>query len=164
MNNQREVISWVDFNNSLQAAAVIGLLDEYAQHEMGGRQALSDFVKQNLISELQRRPHTSAVLATIEGVPAGLAICVEGFSTFACQPIMNIHDIMVSEAFRGDGLSHRLLQHIEEKAQELGCCKLTLEVLEGNRIAQKAYKSFGFAGYELDPSLGGAMFWQKLLK
>ena len=40
---------------------------------------------------------------------------------------------------------------------------MTLEVLEGNEIAQHAYRSFGFAGYELDPRMGKAMFWQKKL-
>jgi hypothetical protein len=41
---------------------------------------------------------------------------------------------------------------------------MTLEVLEGNRVAQAVYKSQGFAGFELDPKMGKAMFWQKLLK
>jgi len=36
-------------------------------------------------------------------------------------------------------------------------------VLEGNRTAQAVYKSLGFTGYELDPRMGKAMFWQKPL-
>ena len=38
--------------------------------------------------------------------------------------------------------------------QSLGCCKLTLEVLEGNKLAQAAYIANGFAGYQLDPEMG----------
>ena len=49
-------------------------------------------------------------------------------------------------------------------AVRIGCCKLTLEVLEGNAIAQAAYKACGYAGYELDPKMGKAMFWQKKLE
>jgi hypothetical protein len=30
-------------------------------------------------------------------------------------------------------------------------------------VAQTAYKASGFAGYELDPKMGKAMFWQKKL-
>ena len=41
--------------------------------------------------------------------------------------------------------------------------KLTLEVLEGNSVAQSAYRAFGFEGYELDPQMGKALFWQKKL-
>ena len=43
------------------------------------------------------------------------------------------------------------------------CCKITLEVLEGNTIAKNAYKKFGFMGYELDPKMGKAMLWEKSL-
>jgi hypothetical protein len=30
-------------------------------------------------------------------------------------------------------------------------------------LAQSTYEKFGFGGYELDPEMGGAMFWQKSL-
>jgi hypothetical protein len=39
----------------------------------------------------------------------------------------------------------------------------SLEVLEGNKSAQAAYKASGFDGYELDPKMGKALFWQKKL-
>jgi len=74
-----------------------------------------------------------------------------------------VHDIIVDKKYRGLGLSKSLLAKAEEIALRLGCCKLTLEVLEGNTIAQAAYKASGFAGYELDPKMGKAMFWQKKL-
>ena len=55
------------------------------------------------------------------------------------------------------------LVKVTEIARERGCCKLTLEVLERNHAAQKAYRSFGFAPYELAPETGMAMFWEKKL-
>jgi hypothetical protein len=60
-------------------------------------------------------------------------------------------------------LSKLLLQEVEEIALDLGCCKLTLEVLEGNHVAQSAYKAFGFSGYELNPKMGKTLFWEKKL-
>jgi hypothetical protein len=36
-------------------------------------------------------------------------------------------------------------------------------VLEGNTIAMAAYRSLGFEGYQLDPALGKALFWEKKL-
>lgn len=148
------------------AAAIIYLLNEYAKDNMGGGTELSAFVKDNLIAELRKRQGVHVVhvvLAFVEGSPAGLAICFEGFSTFACKPLLNIHDIVVAKEYRGRGISKRLLAKAEEIAISLGCCKLTLEVLEGNTVAQAAYKTSGFAGYELDPRMGKAMFWQKKL-
>lgn len=139
------------------------LLNDYAQDEMGGGSELSEFVKANLVKELEVRDHVAVILAFIGEEPAGLAICVEGFSTFACKPLLNIHDMMVARPFRGRKLSHRILKKAEALAKERGCCKLTLEVLEGNLVAQQAYRSFGFEGYELDPRMGKAMFWQKTI-
>ncbi len=56
-----------------------------------------------------------------------------------------------------------MLEMVEEIAIDKGCCKLTLEVLSGNTLAQSAYKRYGFSGYQLDPEVGDALFWQKLL-
>jgi len=56
-----------------------------------------------------------------------------------------------------------LLEKVEEVACSKGCCKITLEVLSNNEIAKCAYSKFGFAGYELDPEAGSALFWQKKL-
>ena len=49
-------------------------------------------------------------------------------------------------------------------ARQLGCCKLTLEVLENNLGAQASYRKAGFAPYQLDPQAGRALFWQKPLE
>lgn len=145
------------------AEAVVRLLHAYALDPMGGGEGLSEFAQANLIPELRRRPWMRAILAYADGEPAGLAICIEGFSTFACKPLLNIHDLAVAPQFRGRGISKLLLRKAEAIARQLGCCKLTLEVLEGNTIAQSAYRACGFEGYELDPKLGRAMFWQNKL-
>ena len=158
----QEIIT-ADLNLPPHTAAILYLLNEYAKDEMGGGEELSAYAKANLIAELRKRQGTHIVLAFVDGSPAGLAICFEGFSTFACKPLLNIHDIVVLIDYRGRGISKRLLAKAEEIAQGLGCCKLTLEVLEGNTVAQAAYKASGFASYELDPKMGKAMFWQKKL-
>jgi len=53
---------------------------------------------------------------------------------------------------------------VEEVAMAGDCCKLTLEVLEGNKLAQQVYRRFGFQGYELDPKMGRALFYEKKLR
>lgn len=145
------------------AAALLQLMDAYAHDPMGGSKGLSDFVKANLPAELAKRESAHVILAFVDAQPAGLLICFEGFSTFACKPLLNIHDVMVALPYRGRGLSKLLLQKAEEIALGLGCCKLTLEVLEGNQIARSAYEAFGFSGYELNPQMGKALFWEKKL-
>jgi GNAT superfamily N-acetyltransferase len=152
-----------DLDDPVHAEAIVSLLDGYARDPMGGGRGLADHVKANLIAEIKKRPHMLALLAFSDEAPAALAICIEGFSSFACQPLLNIHDLVVSPRFRGRGLSQKILAKVEDVARERGCCKLTLEVLQGNRVAQRAYRAFGFEGYELDPAAGKAVFWQKKL-
>ncbi len=152
-----------DLDVPAHAEALIQLMDTYALDPMGGGQGLSNEVKANLPAELAKRSSVHVILAFVDRQPAGLVVCLEGFSTFACKPLLNIHDVVVASPYRGCGLSKRLLQKAEAIALELGCCKLTLEVLEGNHIAQSAYKAFGFSGYELDPQMGRALFWEKKL-
>ena len=154
-------IQIADFSNPAHASAVVYLLNEYAKDPMGGGEELSDFAKTNLINEMAKRSGVYAILAFVNGNPAGLANCIEGFSTFACKPLLNIHDMVVLAEYRGQGISSQLLKKAEELATSLGCCKLTLEVLEGNKTAQAAYVANGFVGYQLVSEMGQAMFWQK---
>ncbi|GKX54869.1 N-acetyltransferase [Leminorella grimontii] len=153
----------VDYNNAGQAEDLIALLDGYAKDPMGGGEALEDDVKSRLAAELSRLPHAFSVMAYVGGKPAGLINCFMGFSTFAARPLVNIHDVTVDAAYRGLGIAQRMLTKVESIAKERGCCKMTLEVLQGNLGAQSSYRKFGFSGYELDPEMGQAIFWQKKL-
>lgn len=152
-----------DFNNPAHGDMVVALLDEYARGPMGGNQPLSDYARANLAAELARRPTAGALVALHDGTPAGLAIYFEGFSTFACKPLLNLHDLMVSERFRGQGIARRLLAALDDVAARRGCCKITLEVLQGNEPAKALYRQIGYQGYELAGDTGQAMFWQKKL-
>mgnify|MGYP002682566391 FL=1 len=151
------------YKRQTHASAIVFLLNEYAKDPMGGGESLSAFTQANLVAEMAKRSTCHAAIAFVDGKPAGLINCIEGFSTFACKPLLNIHDVVVLAEFRGQGISSLLLNKAEEIATGLGCCKLTLEVLEGNRIAQAVYIANGFAGYQLDPEMGRALFWQKKL-
>lgn len=150
-----------DYQNKRHGADLLMLLNAYALDPMGGGEALSDFTQANLVSSLGKRSDIFTVLCYLDDKPAGLINCIEGFSTFQCQPLLNIHDVVVLPAYRGQGLSQKMFAEVEKIGEQKGCCKLTLEVLQGNKVAQNAYLKVGFAGYELDPQMGGAMFWQK---
>ncbi len=142
-------------------AALLQLLDHYARDPMGGGTPLPEQVKQDLIPQLKKRSDYLGVLAFVDDNPAGLINAFEGFSTFTARPLLNIHDVIVASEFRGKGLAQRMMSKLEELARERGCCKLTLEVLSNNTVAQNAYRKFGFGAYELDPEAGQALFWQK---
>ena len=152
-----------NYSDTFHAQAIVQLLDAYAQDPAGGGTPLSDFAKANLINELAKRPQAFTVLAFDADAPVGLVNCIEGFSTFACKPLVNVHDVVVLTSHRGQRVGEQMLALAEQIAMLRGACKLTLEVLSGNRSAIKLYERIGFAGYQLDPALGSALFLQKWL-
>lgn len=158
-----------DYADPVHAEALVTVLDAYARDPMGGGQALSHFAKTRLVAELAARPHVYSVLAFAQRTgesferPVGLVNCIEGFSTFACLPLVNVHDVAVLSDYRGNGVGEKMLGLAEAIARERGACKLTLEVLQGNGGAARLYRRVGFDNYALDPAMGQAQFMQKWL-
>jgi len=153
----------VDYLNAQDAEALVFLLDAYAQDPMGGGEALKPDNAARLCKDLSSLAGAASFIAWLDGQPIGLINCFEGYSTFKAKPLLNVHDIAVLSAHRGQGVGHALLKAAEDHARNRGCCKLTLEVLSGNGPAMASYKRFGFAQYELDPAAGQAQFMQKWL-
>jgi GNAT superfamily N-acetyltransferase len=153
-----------DYLDPKQAADLVGLLNDYAMDPMGGAEPLSEYSRNNLAQALSRVPGAFSILCYVDGNPAGFANCFPGFSTFKCEPLVNIHDIAVKSEYRGRRLSQEILNAIVDVARGQGCCKITLEVLTGNVPAQQAYLKFGFEPYRLDQESGEAQFWQKALE
>ncbi len=160
---------WVvraDYANPTHAAALVNLLDAYALDPMGGGEGLSDHAKTALVPALAARPQAFSVLAFAganDSTPVGLVNCIEGFSTFACKPVVNVHDVAVLSGYRGQRIGERMLGLVETLARERGACKLTLEVLSGNSGAVKLYERVGFGNYALGATMGTANFMQKWL-
>jgi GNAT superfamily N-acetyltransferase len=149
-----------DLQNRAHQQAILYLTDAYASDPMGNGRPLDPEVRARLIAGLRSIP-TSVVLLAYEGdAPIGIATCFLGFSTFAARPLLNIHDLAVVPARRGQGVGRQLLHAAEEKARELECCKLTLEVMEHNP-ARRLYESYGFAQAQNLPEGGGALFFTK---
>ena len=153
----------VRYDDPAHAAALLDLLDAYARDPAGGGEPLGDFARENLIKELTARPSVFSVLALDGDTPVGLVNAIEGFSTFACRPLVNVHDVVVIDSHRGRGIAAQLFAEVEAIARERGACKLTLEVLDGNASARALYQRLGFAAYQLDPAMGHAQFLQKWL-
>ena len=159
------VVRAVDLHNENHAVELLRLLDGYARDPMGGSSALSDFTRTNLISRLKALNNFHAGLAWEEpsGRALGLINCIVGFSTFAAAPLLNVHDVVVENGSRGKGIGAALMAYAEQLAHELHCCKLTLEVLSENHIAQRAYARAGYKPYVLDPTAGNALLMVKPL-
>lgn len=156
-------IAATDLTDPAHAAALVALLDAYARDPMGGGTGLPEAVRTALPQKLRGRAGFVSFLAYAGDEAVGLINCFEGFSTFAAQPLLNVHDIAVLPTHRRRGIARALLAAAEDAARQRGCCKLTLEVLSSNHPAMTAYAQQGFAPYELDPAAGQAVLLQKWL-
>lgn len=156
-------IERVELGNAGHRAALLDLLEEYARTPEGGGTPLDPIAKAQLCELLASRTHYVGWIAFEAGTPIGLINCFEGLSTFRARPLLNVHDIVVSERWRRRGVGRALLATAEAHAREHRHCKLTLEVLEGNVGAAAAYRASGFRPYELDPAMGRALFFEKKL-
>ena len=154
----------VNYQDPVDAKLLVELLNGYACDPLGGETPLRDDVQADLAKRLENVPGAYSFIAFLNGEAVGLLNAFTGFSTFNAAPLINIHDVYVKSEARGQGAVDGLFAAIEDVAKALGCCKITLEVLENNPAAHKAYNRLGFAGYELGGDGGHALFWQKSLK
>jgi ribosomal protein S18 acetylase RimI-like enzyme len=152
-----------NLDNPETCRAILRLIEMYALDPMGGGHALSPFVRDNMIAGLKSHPTTRIFLAYAGGKAIGVAVCFLGFSTFTAKPLLNVHDLAVDPEFRGRGIGKMLLGEAEKTARDLGCCKLTLEVLEFNEVAVRTYKSFGFDPGRFAAENGRMLFFVKPL-
>lgn len=142
-----EEIVLADFDHEPHRRAFLELLSRYVEEPHISGQPLAESVRNTLVDGLREHPTTEVLLAFDAERPLGMAVCFVGFSTFYARRLLNIHDLTVVTEARGRGLGRRLLAAVQERARALDCCKLTLEVAEGNAVARSLYTSFGFSDY-----------------
>ena len=151
-----------DLGDAEDSALALKLWVEYAEDENAGGEEISDSVKARLMPELRKRG-IIVFMGYYNEEPAGIAIVMTGFSTFACKSLLNIHDFGVMGAFRRKGIGQAMMEAITLYASENDCVKITLEVLEKNKPAWDCYIKAGFKPYVLNPELGWAVEMQKYI-
>lgn len=145
----------MDLNSSQYQEAFAILFDEYVS-------ALSVEAKPEVVKQLFDLPYFHGFICFIDNQPAGFAVCFESYSTYRARKVLNIHDFMVSERYRGLGIGKQQLKTIEQYCREHDFLKITLEVDDENRAAQKLYSNCGFEDFQV--TLKGLNHWQKYLQ
>jgi GNAT superfamily N-acetyltransferase len=88
-------------------------------------------------------PAAEAVIAEVDGSPAGFAIFHGTFSTWECAPGIWLEDLFVLPQQRRHGVGQRLLAHVARVAVERGCTRLGWAVLDWNETALGLYRKLG---------------------
>jgi GNAT superfamily N-acetyltransferase len=73
-----------------------------------------------------------AILAFLDGEPAGAALFHSRFSTWLGRPCMHLEDLYVTEQARGRGVGRRLMARLAAIAVERGWGRIDFHVLEWN--------------------------------
>lgn len=158
MNNTEVNIHECDFSDAKDLKAVGTLMNAYIEDKFGGGKPLDKLQELRLVDALNEHPKAVVLLAKSDNVPCGMIVAFENFSTFNVKPMINIHDVIVLEEYRGKGVGRSLMACLEKIAKERQCCRITLEVREDNTVAQHLYKSMGFK--DTDPPM---YYWRKYL-
>jgi len=89
------------------------------------------------------RPVAAALLARVDGFPAGYAVYYHTFSTFVGRPGIFLDDIYVRPEFRKRGIGRALLEAVAKIGMEIGGGRFEWIALRWNENAFRFYRSLG---------------------
>ena len=145
-----------DLDDERHCAGLVHCLNDYASGPFGRGEPLSAEVRAALCPRLRHVPSRLIRLVLHGHAVVGAVVCFQSFSTFAAQPRLNVHDLCVLQAHRGQGLGRALLLAVISAARGMGCSGVTLEVRADNEVAQSLYRSLGFSAGE-----PATWFWER---
>ena len=126
--------------------ADVGLLLAFI-HELGDFERLAHevVVDEAVLADslFGARPAAEAVIAEVDGAPAGFALFFHNFSTFHGRRGLYLEDLYVSPEARGLGAGKALLRHLAQLAVARDCGRFEWSVLDWNTPAIDFYQSFG---------------------
>jgi GNAT superfamily N-acetyltransferase len=89
------------------------------------------------------QPAAGALLARVDGEPAGYAIYFSTFSSFTGRSGLWLDDLYVQPQFRKRGLGRRLIEAVARLAAERGCARFEWIALDWNERALEFYRGLG---------------------
>jgi GNAT superfamily N-acetyltransferase len=124
------------------AALILELIRELAVYEKLADEvvATEESVRETLFGA---RRAAEALIASVDGAPAGFAIFFSNYSTFLARPGIYLEDLFVKPAFRRRGVGRALFVHLARLAVERRCGRFEWSVLDWNAPAIAFYKSLG---------------------
>lgn len=89
------------------------------------------------------KPAAEALIAHLDGQPAGFALFFHNYSTFLAQRGLYLEDLFVKPGLRRRGVGKALFRRLAQIACERDCGRLEWAALDWNTTAIGFYKSMG---------------------
>jgi GNAT superfamily N-acetyltransferase len=89
------------------------------------------------------RPAAEALIAELDGTPAGFAVFFHNYSTFLSRPGIYLEDLFVKPELRRHGVGRALFSRVAKLAVERRCGRFEWSVIDWNEPAIAFYKSLG---------------------
>jgi GNAT superfamily N-acetyltransferase len=129
------------------AGLILALIRELADYEKLAHEVVAD--EAGLAAHLfGERPRAEALIAEVDGQPAGFALFFHNFSTFLGKPGLYLEDLFVRPQYRGLGLGKRLMVRLAKIALERDCGRFEWWVLDWNTPAIDFYRRLGAVGMD----------------
>ena len=121
---------------------MFSLIVELAEYERAADQVVGTEVMLEA-ALFGSKPVAEALIAELDGEPAGFALFYTSFSTWQCVPGIWLEDLVVRERFRGAGVGGALVGELAALTLERGCGRLEWAVLDWNAPAIGFYDRLG---------------------
>jgi GNAT superfamily N-acetyltransferase len=121
----------IRFAGPADAGLVLRLIRDLAAYERAPEAVVAteaDLLRHGLGRDRQ----FEALLAFVDGEPAGVAVFHTRFSTWLGRPGIYLEDLFVVEAARGQGVGRRLMARLAAVAVERGWGRIDFHVLDWN--------------------------------
>jgi GNAT superfamily N-acetyltransferase len=119
--------------------AFIRELAEYEREPDGVRATEDDLIRDGFSNS----PKFRAIIAEVDGVPAGMAFFFRNYSTWQGRHGLFLEDFFVRPQFRRKGVGKALMAHLARIAIVENCYGIRWEVLDWNQNAIDVYEKLG---------------------
>jgi GNAT superfamily N-acetyltransferase len=132
----------IEFVRREDVPLILELIRELAEyeHEPESAQATAEQIEAALFGE---RPAAEAVIARLDGEPAGWALWFQNFSTWTGRPGLWLEDLFVRPQYRRRGVGKALLAYLARLCVERDYGRFEWSVLDWNTPALDFYKVLG---------------------
>jgi GNAT superfamily N-acetyltransferase len=132
----------IDFATPADVPLILELIRELAEYEKEPESAQATSAQLHA-ALFAAKPAAEAVIARLDGEPAGWALWFQNFSTWTGKPGLWLEDLYVRPAFRRRGVGRALLASLAQLCKERGYGRFEWSVLDWNAPAIEFYKSLG---------------------